>query len=170
MKKLLLIILMLALFLNLVEAKNINITKTDFYKENRQAYRLEQGDGISFLKDNKEYIISLDEIGKNSIRLKSFGYKNGSRETFYILLNQKYSNKIDFEKDDIDDMQVNLLKIWDNKSKVDVLFETLKEENSKQENKEEIKNVSNELRNGLIITASTIIIGLIIFFILRKKK
>ena len=54
MKKLLIIIFILALFSPIIEGKLVNITKTDFYIESRQIYRLEQGDGISFLKDNKE--------------------------------------------------------------------------------------------------------------------
>jgi len=169
MKKLIIILLVLTLFLPLIEAKVVNITKTDFYIESRQVYRLEEGDGISFIKDDKAYVISVDEIGKDSARLKSFAYKNNTRETFYILLSKKYSNKIDFEKDDIYDMQLNFLKIWDidNTTKVDILFEAL------NETKPQINNVetktNSELKTGLIITALIIIIGLIIYFILKKK-
>lgn len=161
MKKLLIILLILSLFLPVIEAKVVNITKTDFYIESRQAYRLEKGDGISFIKDDKEYVISVDEIGKNGVRLKSFAYKDsGERETFYLILNQNYSNKIDFEKDDIYDMQLNFLKTWnvDNATKVDILFEALNE-----------TKTNSELKTGLIITSLIIIIGLITYFILKKK-
>lgn len=172
MKRFIVIIILLSLILPVIEAKNANITKTDFYIEPRQAYRLEQNDGISFMKDNKEYIISVDEIGKDSARLKSFAYKNDTRETFYILINKKYSNKVDFEKDDVYDMKINLLEIFKTEdiSKVDILFEALAEE--KQENTEIIDNKKENnpnLRNGLIITFSIIIIGLIIYFIIKKK-
>lgn len=169
MKKLLIIIFMLALFSPIIEGKLVNITKTDFYIESRQIYRLEEGDGISFMKDNKEYIISIDEIGKGSIRLKSFGYKeNGERETFYLFVNELQSNKIDFERDNIYDMKVNLVKIGDNRTKVDLLFEALNEAKSQTIDNEIEAN--SKLKTGLIISASIIILGLLIYFILRKKK
>ena len=171
MKKLLIIALMLALFLQIIEARVINITKTDFYIEPRQIYRLEQGDGISFLKENKEYIVSIDEIGKNGIRLKSFAYKeDGERETFYILLNERYSNKIDFEKDDIYDMQLNLVKIWNlnDTTKADILFEALNE-TKPQDNTNKSENKLNDVIIGSIIAVLIVIIGLIIYFVLKKN-
>jgi hypothetical protein len=165
--------LILVLLFPIIEAKVANITKTDFYKEPRQAFRLENGDGISFLKEDKEYIISIDEIGKNGVRLKSFAYKNNSRETFYLILNQKYNNKIDFEKDDIYDLSVKLLKIDDNRSKVDIFFEALNEKKEQTDGKinDNIKEKDNIFNiKGLIITLFIIVIGLFIYFLIRKKK
>lgn len=159
---------MLALFSPIIEGKLVNITKTDFYIESRQVYRLEQGDGISFMNDDKEYTISVDEIGKKSVRLKSFGYKeNGERETFYLFINELQSNKVDFERDNIYDMKVDLIKIEDNRTKVDLFFETLNEPKIEDA---KTANDNSKLRTGLIITASIIILGLLVYFILRKKK
>ncbi|AJF62632.1 MAG: hypothetical protein QT11_C0001G0490 [archaeon GW2011_AR20] len=167
MKKLLIIILILALLSPIIEGKLVNITKADFYIESRQAYRLEQGDGISFLKDNKEYVISVDEIGKSSVRLKSFGYKeNGEKETFYSFVNELQSNKIDFERDNIYDMRVDLLEIEDNRTKVDLLFEALNEAKPQPNNE---TNANSKLKTGLIISISIVILGLLIYLILRKK-
>ena len=169
MKKIIIILLVLTLFLPLIEAKVINITQTDFNIEPKQAYRLEEGDGISFTKDNKEYVITIDDVGNNSARLKSFAYKdNGERETFYILISKKYGNKVDFEKDDVYDMKVSLIQTNEDMTKADILFETLNE--AKPIVEEESTSKSNdELKTGLIITALIIIIGLIIYFVLKKK-
>jgi hypothetical protein len=160
-------IFILFLILPLIESKMINITKTDFNIEPRQAYRLEEGDGISFIKDDKEYVITMDDVGKDSARLKSFAYKNNTRETFYILISKKYSNKVDFEKDDIYDMQVFLINTNENMTKADILFETLNEAKPIVEEK---TNLNKELKTGLIITSSIILLGLIIYFVLKKKK
>ena len=167
MKLFLIILVLFSLFLPLIEAKTVNITKTDFDTEPRQAYKLEQGDGISFMKDNKEYVLSVDEIGKNGVRLKSFAYKNNTRETFYLILSDKYINKIDFEKDDIYDMQLNLLETDDNRTKAIILFEALNEEKPQKE--QMVKKDYSQLRTGLIITSFIVILGLLIYFILRRK-
>ena len=57
-------------------------------------------------------------------------------------------------------MQLNFLKTWnvDNATKVDILFEALNE-----------TKTNSELKTGLIITSLIIIIGLITYFILKKK-
>ncbi len=170
MKKLILIVLILSLILPVLEAKVVNITKTDFYIEPRQAYRLEQGDGIFFTKDNKEYVISLDEIGKDSLRLKSFAYKNDTRETFYVILSQKFSNKIDFERDNVNDMQITLLKIWDNRTKADILFEALNE--TKTQNTKETPSkpfINSQTKAGLIIAGLIVVIGLLVYFAVKKR-
>ena len=138
-------IFILFLILPLIESKMINITKTDFNIEPRQAYRLEEGDGISFIKDDKEYVITMDDVGKDSARLKSFAYKNNTRETFYILISKKYSNKVDFEKDNIYDMQVFLINTNENMTKADILFETLNEAKPIVEEK---TNLNKELKTG----------------------
>jgi hypothetical protein len=170
MKKLLIMLLVLALFSHLIEAKVVNITKTDFNIEPIQAYRLEEGDGISFIRENKEYVISMDDVGNGSARLKSFAYKNDTRETFYILISKKYSNKVDFEKDDIYDMKVSLIEINDNMTNAAVMFELLNEPKPVINKNETNSNTNNELKTGLIIIASIVILGLIIYFILKKKK
>jgi len=170
----LMIIVMLSLFLPLIQAETSNITKTDFYVEPQQAYRLQDGDGISFVKDEKEYVITVDEIGKTSTRLKSFAYKDdGSRETFYILLNVNYDNKVDFEKDEVYDMIISLVKVSEDNSEANIYFEAINEpkiqiigETALDNN----PNKNNELRNGLLIMAGIIVLGLLIYFIFRKRR
>ena len=161
------IILILALLLPIIESKVINITKTDFYKEPIHIYRLEDGDGISFVKDDKEYIVSVDEIGKTSVRLKSFGYKDDdTKEIFYTNINKAYTNKIDFEKDNIYDMKVSLIDIKDNRTKAELLFEALNEPKTDKDN---TTTKDYNLKAGLLITALIVVVGLLIYLILRKK-
>ena len=65
-------------------------------------------------------------------------------------------------------MKVDLVKIGDNRTKVDLLFEALNE--AKPQTIDNKIKANSKLRTGLIVTASIIILGLLVYFILRKKK
>ena len=165
MKKLLLALLIL---IPLVTAAQGLITPVDFSQESTVAYKLEDGDGISFYINEKEYIISIDELGTTSARLKSFIYKeNGEREVFYVPLGSQYSYKIDFDKDEIYDIKIDLIRIEENKASV--LFERISE--PKSQNNEVTTNTTKDIINtkGLVITGLIVIAGLIAYFTFKKK-
>ncbi len=167
MKKIILLVIVLVLIGSVYGAQGL-ITKTNFLKEPIQAYILNDDDGISFQFNEKEYVISIDEIGKNTARIKSFIYKeNGERETFYIPLDKKLSYKFDFDKDGFNELKVSLSEV-NNKTAV-ILFEKINEK--KELVKEEPKKDSSNLLDikGIIITSGIIIFGLMIYFIFRKK-
>ena len=167
MKKLILLLIFVFLLSGLVQAKNVNITKTDFSNENIQAYELEKGDGILFFKYGKEYVISLDEVGINSARLKSFVYKdNDEREIFYMLLNKKNSYKVDYNQDSYDDFKFELVDV-ENQTSAVILFEAI---NEKKDNIQQEIIPKKDNLNGFIITGIIIIVGLIVYFIFKKKK
>ena len=164
MKKFITLILTLILFLPLVNAALTNITKVDFINEPVQAYRLYNGDGISFIYNGKEYVVSVDDIGKTSIRLKSFVYKdNNEKETIYLLLDNRFSNKIDFDIDNYYDLRIELSKLEDDN--VVILFEALHELKSGESTKNKI---NFDITTGILITAIIVVIGLIIYFIFKK--
>ena len=170
MKKVLFILIFIVL-INLAAANKL-ITPADFSLEKQIIYKLEDGDGISFYIKDKGYIISIDEIGKGSVRVKSFTYNdNGERETFYIPLNGQFSYKLDFDKDDIYDIKIDLIKIEGTKAVL--FFEKIEEPKNPDDNKVTGSSISdlNKLINtkGIIITALIIILGLIIYFTFRKK-
>ena len=164
MKKSLLILIFI---LNVVFVNaQVLITPVDFSNSNPVAYRLEDGDGISFIIKDKEYVISIDEIGKSSVRLKSFFYNNDQRETFYMPLGFKYSYKLDFDKNNIYDLKINLAEVENNTAVI--LFERIYE---KKENKITSKTTYNNPFNlkGIIITILIILAGLVAYFTFRKK-
>ena len=168
MKKIILILLVL---IPLVNAAQTLITPIDFSSEQTHAIRLEDGDGISFYVNNKKFIISIDEIGKNSIRVKSFLYdENGSKETFYIPLNGQLSYKLDFDKDEIYDLKVDLMRIEENSNKAVVLFERIDEPKGKNNEVTGGTVFKNSIFNvkGIILTILIIIIGLVAYFTFKK--
>mgnify|MGYP001563341309 CR=1 FL=1 len=169
MKKILLILLVI---MPVVSAAQGIIAPVDFSNEKIQAYRLGDGDGISFYINNKEFVMSIDEIGKNSVRIKSFLYnKNDSRETFYMPLNGQLSYKLDFDKDNIYDLKVDLAKI-ESKEKAVVLFEKIEEPKSQNNNQVTGKTTLNsDIFNikGLVITVLIVIAGLVAYFTFRRK-
>ena len=96
-----------------------------------------------------------------------------ARETFYILLNVNYDNKVDFEKDEVYDMIISLVKVSEDNSEANIYFEAINEpkiqiigETALDNN----PNKNNELRNGLLIMAGIIVLGLLIYFIFRKRR
>ena len=145
------------------------ITEVDFSKENIQGYKLEDGDGISFFVKDKYYIISIDSMGKIGVRLKSFIYKeNGERETFYIPLNKKFSYKLDFDKDDIYDLKVNLANIEEGKAII--ILEKIEEKKFGDEiSSSAVKEKKNINIKGIIITTLIVLAGLVAYFTFRKK-
>ena len=156
------VILILILFLPLAYAALVNITKVDFSNEPIQAYRLYNGDGISFDIDNKNYVVSIDDIGKTSVKLKSFVYSGNEREMLYLLIDNRFSNKIDFDKDNYYDLKVDLGNIETNSAVI--VFEKLHElKSSTKENK-----INYNLTTGILIVAIIIVAGLIIYFIFKK--
>ncbi len=171
MKKLLIVLLILVLLSPLIDARLINITKTDFYNEPTQAYELQEGNGISFIKDGKDYVITVDLISENSVRLSSFAYINNSKEVFYMLLTKQFSNRIDFERDNIYDMKINLLKLDNANKTVDLLFQSISEPRNQNQTSNNIQPTAtnSSLKTGLIITSLIIVIGLLIYFFMRKK-
>ena len=167
MKKLLLILIFL-IIIPVISADLVNITKTDFIKEPIQAYRLYKSDGISFDLKDKEYVLAVDEIGKDSIRIKSFIYKeNGERELIYSFLNNKFSNKFDFDKDNYYDLKVSLGKL-ENKTVV-LIFEKINEAKDNKISSEDTKKINFNFKYGILITAIIVIIILLIYLFLRKK-
>jgi len=167
MKKILFILAFIIL-IQIANAANNLITPVDFSVEKQVAYKLEDGDGISFYIKNIQYIISIDEIGKGSTRIKSFTYKdNGERETFYIPLNGQFSYKLDFDKDYVYDIKVDLAGIEDKKALL--FFEKIEESKNNKITSEATYN--NQIINtkGIIITALIIIAGLIAYFTFRKR-
>ncbi len=168
MKRALFIPIFIAL-ITLATAANNLITPIDFSLENQLIYKLEDGDGISFYIKDKQYIMSVDQIGKNSVRIKSFLYNDKEeRETFYIPLNGQFSYKLDFDKDNVYDIKVDLVKIED--AKAILFFERISEPKSPSNNKI-TTNTSKEIigTKGLIITGLIIIAGLTAYFTFRKK-
>ena len=167
MKKVIISLILFLVLLELTSAALINITKTDFTNEPKQAYRLYNGDGISFDINNKNYVISIDDIGKTSVKLKSFVYKNDEREILYLLIDSRFSNKIDFDKDNYYDLKVDLGKI-ENESVI-IIFEKLNESKyGNAQNKENVNKSNYNSITGILIAAIIIVVGLIIYFIFKK--
>lgn len=168
MRKALLIILFIIVY-PMVSATNNLIMPVDFSLEDQIIYKLEDGDGISFYIKDKQYIISVDQIGKTTVRVKSFLYDdNEKRETFYIPLNGQFSYNLDFDKDDIYDIKVDLVRVEDTKA---VLFFKKIEEpkNKNQITSEAISDNKIIDAKGIIIAALIVIAGLVAYFTFRKK-
>ena len=162
-------ILIFIVLINLATAANNLITPVDFSLEKQIIYKLEDGDGISFYIKDKKYIISIDEIGKSSVRVKSFTYKdNGEKETFYIPLNGQFSYKLDFDKDDIYDIKVDLVRVEDTKAVL--FFEKIEEpKNKNQITSETTSNNKIIDAKGIVIASLIVIAGLVAYFTFRKK-
>jgi len=160
----------------LAEADAAEIFNVEFSQGDQRGYILKDGDGISFSFSGKGYVISVDEIGKKSARLKSFIYReNNEKETFYLPLSKGVSYKIDFNKDEVYDMRVSLIEIDNNEKKATFLFEAIQEAKKPNETNEisgsaTARTASNLGINykGLIITALIIIAGLVAYFTFRK--
>ncbi len=155
-------------FVNFVNGAQGILTNVDFSEANPRAFILGDGDGISFSIDEIEYIISVDELGESSVRLKSFfDDGNGEREVFYIPLNKIYSYRLDFNKDDFYDIKVSLVRMEDDGRAV-ILFERI---NEKRGSNNEVTSEVN--RNfdwkGITVSALIILAGLIAYFTFRKK-
>ena|SRR3989344_6195043 len=168
MKRVLFILVFMVL-VSLVTAENNLISPVDFSLEDQVIYKLEDGDGISFYIKDKQYVISVDHIGKSSARIKSFLYKdNGERETFYIPLNGQFSYKLDFDKDNIYDIKVDLVKVEDTKA---ILFFEKIEEPKNQDKITSEATSNNRIidAKGVVITSLVVIAGLVAYFTFRKK-
>ena len=172
MKKLLLLIITLIIGSSFVIGAQGIITPTDFNKEAVQGYKLGDGDGISFTFEDKEYIISVDQIGKTTgVRLKSFIYKeDGEKETYYIPLTSQFSYKLDFDKNDIYDLHISLAKIDQEDGRVTIIFESIKEDkNGNEITSEASKNNFKLNAKGIIIAALIVVAGLVAYFTFRKR-
>ena len=169
-KNILFILIFIILILTKVYATQGVITDVDFSLKPQQAFILGDADGISFMINDKEYVISVDDIGRGSVRIKSFNYNdNGERETFYIPLNGKLSYKLDLDKDDIYDIKVDLFKIEDDGRAV-IVFERISESKNKdQVTSETTSNINFIDNNGMIIIGLIVIAGVIAYFTFRKK-
>ena len=155
-------------FVNFVNGAQGILTNVDFSEANPRAFILGDGDGISFSIDEIEYIISVDELGESSVRLKSFfDDGNGEREVFYIPISKIYSYRLDFNKDDFYDIKVSLVRMEDDGRAV-MLFERI---NEKRGSNNEVTSEVN--RNfdwkGITVSALIILAGLIAYFTFRKK-
>ncbi len=169
MKKEYLVVLIFIILLIPVYAINGLITEADFSSQDTRAYKLEEGDGISFEIDNKSYIISIDELGKDSLRLKSFIYKDEERETFYLPLNKMNSYKIDFDKDNFNDIKIELYEVNYEENKATLIFKKINE--PKEVLTGQTVNENKQIFNtkGIIVTALIVLAGLIAYFTFRKK-
>ena len=165
MKKLIFTLILSLILLELVSAALINITKTDFTNEPKQAYRLYDGDGISFIDKGKEYVVGIDDIGKTSVKLRSYVYKNDQKEGIILLLDKRFSNKIDFDKDNYYDLKVSLGKLENNSAII--IFEKINEPKTVKDNNAIKSNF--DLKTGILITAIIIVMCLIIYFIFKKR-
>ncbi|MEK6932614.1 MAG: hypothetical protein AABW56_02355 [Nanoarchaeota archaeon] len=168
MKRVLFVLIFIVL-IQIATATNNLITPVDFSLENQVIYKLEDGDGISFYIKDKAYVMSIDQIGKSSARIKSFYYnKEGSRETFYVPLNGQFSYKLDFDKDDIYDIKVDLVRI--ESTKAVLFFEKIEEpKNKNQVTSEATSNNKIIDTKGVVIAFLIVIAGLISYFTFRKK-
>lgn len=147
------------------------ITEVDFSLQPERAFILGDADGISFIINEKEYVISIDEIGRESIRVQSFFYnEDGSREVLYIPLNGQYSYKIDYDKDDVYDLKVDFLRIEDDGRAV-VIFERISENKYEDDQitSETVTNTNFINTQGIIITILIVLAGVIAYFVFRKK-
>ena len=149
-----------------------NITKVDFSIKNPQVYTLGEGDAISFLLNEKETIVAVDDIGKNGARIKGTGSMNGNNEVFYALLNKQIFARLDFNEDGIIDMEVKYLGIKDGKTTLsfqryfpgDITPEIIGVGNDYT-----IEKNNAFYRNGFIISALIVAFGLIALFYFRRK-
>ncbi len=176
MKKIGLLIFIL-IGIGFVDATQGLLTSVDFSVEPIHAYKLDKGDGISFIFKDKEYVISVDDIGKTTARIKSFHYNEANeREVFYIPLTGQYSYKLDFDKDNFYDMKVGLAKIDEQGSAI-IVFERINEASKIANNQTNSTNgitsaataISNINLKGFAITALIVIAGIIAYFTFRKK-
>ena len=173
MKKIIITLILFLVLLEFTSAALINITKTDFTNEPKQAYRLYNGDGISFIDKGKEYVVSIGDIGKTSVKLRSYVYKDDQKEGIELLLDQRFSNKIDFDRDDYYDLKVSLGRLENNSAII--IFEKINESKAVKDNNISNGNLNNkgtsnfDVKMGILVTAIIIVIGLIIYFLVKKR-
>jgi len=171
------ILMLFALFLGKVSAVG-NITRLDFTEKNPQSVLLDNKDAIRLTSDDgREIIIAVDEIGTKGVRIMGTGYKNDTKNVFSALITKKLYARIDFEDDGVLDLDIRYVGLTDNKAVLD--FKRLYPGdivphiigNNKNDNYiiQDNENNSSFYRNGFIIAAVILFIGLVILLVLRKK-
>jgi len=172
MKKLFLLIIVLIIWGVFVLGAQGLITSVDFNVDSIKGFKLGDGDGISFMFKDKEYVISVDQIGKTTgVRLKSFIYtEDGEKETYYIPLTSQFSYKLDFDKNDVYDLHISLAEVNQDDGRATIIFKAIQEDKNGNEVTSEASKDSFKIDSkGIIIAILIVIAGLVAYFTFRKR-
>ncbi len=174
MKKILAVIILVSLLSTVVLAGEIH--RINLNKNAVEVKEVKEGDLVEMSLGNKTQKIILKKIliDKNIINLALFVEESDTPS--YISMGYNQQMRLDFYNDRIDDMTLVLESLSAESARI--IFRTMDEkgnlivinQEAPQITGEEIKESSSpNLKTGIIITTSIIIIGLLISFILLKK-
>lgn len=171
------ILIIFALFLGKASAAG-NITRLDFTEKNPQSVLLGNKDAIRLTSnDGKDIIIAVDEIGTKGVKIMGTGYKNDTKNVFSALITKKLYARVDFEDDGVLDLDIRYVDQTDNKAVLsferlypgDIVPHIIGSNGDGGYIIQDNESNSSFYRNGFIIAAVILFIGLVILFVLRKK-
>jgi len=187
MKKSIILILTLFLLLSFVESSEIYVL--DFSKENPQRVTVNTKDFVSFDLKNGTHIVKIDEIVTDRVNIGVFPYKQSPPS--YVSLDKERTAYIDVDLDHNNDVRINLVSIENNKAilQFELLGQEIVESTEEQQvnpevepiNEKEKTSITGEiikepsskkanLKTGLLILVGIVIIGLLIFYPIYKRR
>jgi len=152
------------------------IHRLDFNENPVQVKEIKEGDLVEMKVENKTQKLILKNIlpSKSMINLALF--VEGSDTPSYISMSYNQQMRLDFYKDRVDDMALVLESLSAEKARI--IFRTMDEKGNLIDLNQEVPQITGEeikdsnspnLKTGIIITASIIIVGLILSFIFLRK-
>ncbi|MBI4159109.1 hypothetical protein HY500_02520 [Candidatus Woesearchaeota archaeon] len=177
MKKVLILIILISLISPVVLAGEIH--RLDLNKNPVEVREIREGDLVEISIGNKTQKIILKKVlfPKNIINLALF--IEGSDTPSYISMSYNQQMRLDFYNDKVDDMILVLESLSPEQARI--IFRSMDEKGNPVITNQEIGGLSKitgeevkgnnapNLKTGIIIIASIIIVGLIISFIFLKK-
>jgi hypothetical protein len=186
MKKILIILGILLLFISTAHAGSIVYLK-NFTNQSYQTADLSEGDSLLFnYKDGRHAIIFNNFEKNNSVTMTifvfqtSYGNITRNQSAMFVTLKPGIKLSLDFDRDKISDVEIRYLRQMFGKATIQIVPLNLSDANIMHEDKITNNNLTGSSDKpigknsntviGISIIVGIIIIGMLIYWLLTKKK